>query len=67
MFVLNSDHRVAQSESISYFFYGLIQKNRFVECRLRFCLEDAQMLLLFKATVIKDERQKSEKRDLFFF
>lgn len=43
------------------------RSNRFLECRLLFCLEDAQMLLLFKATVIKDERQKSEKRDLFFF
>lgn len=43
------------------------RSNRFLECRLLFSLEDAQMLLLFKATVIKDERQKSEKRDLFFF
>lgn len=34
---------------------------------LLFCLELAQMLLLFKETVIKDERQKSEKRDPFFF
>lgn len=32
-----------------------------------FASDLAQMLLLFKETVIKDERQKSEKRDLFCF